>query len=72
MKSKQVLVESKDKNYEIHVLDDGRVSYVFDPRKAGATSKSGKSVLLSTTSGAITIQASGVQFQISMNAYKKA
>jgi len=72
MKSKQVLLNDTDKNYEIHVLDDGRIAYLFDPKKVGAVSKSGKSVIISSTHGSVQVTASGVAVTISMNAYKKA
>jgi hypothetical protein len=48
-----VLHDGKDKNLQVATMSDGRVAYLFDPKKILGPSKSGKTQLVSTTSGAL-------------------
>lgn len=68
LKVKKSLYENKAKNYEVVELADGRVAYVLDPTKDLGKSASGKTNIVSTTSGALKLDSGLV---VSMNAYRK-
>jgi hypothetical protein len=51
-----VLHDAPAKNLQVVKLSDGRIAYVYDPAQQVGPSKSGKSVLVSTTGGALRIE----------------
>jgi hypothetical protein len=59
--------KSSDSNYEILRLPDGRIAYVFNPLIKLGPSKSGKTTLVSSTSGAVKL---GGLPTISVNVYQ--
>lgn len=59
---------SADSNIEVLKLDDGRIAYVFNPAMSLGPSKSGKTTMVSTTSGSLTLPGLPV---ISVNVYRK-
>lgn len=61
------LDSNKAKNFTVVELKDGKVAYVFDPKVELGASKSGKTQIISTTSGAVKVNG----FVVSMNVYKK-
>jgi len=67
LETQKVLDESKAKNFTVVELKDGKVAYVFDPKTQLGDSKSGKTKIISTTSGALKVNG----YTISMNVYTK-
>ena len=57
----------KSDNLEILTLEDGRVAIAFDPKKSVGVSKSGKSKLIATTNGNLSV----LDFTVGFNAYRK-
>ena len=55
-------------NLEFCQLEDGRVAIVFDPKKDLGASKSGKSKLIGTTNGNMSV----ADFTAGVNIYRKA
>jgi len=55
-------------NLEFCLLDDGRVAVVFDPKKELGMSKSGKSKLIASTNGNMSVS----DFTAGVNVYRKA
>jgi hypothetical protein len=67
LETSKVLESNEAKNFTVVELKDGKVAFVFDPKKELGDSKSGKTTLISTTSGAVKVNG----FTISMNVYTK-
>lgn len=55
-------------NLEFIALDDGRVAIVFNPKKELGLSKSGKSKLVASTNGNMSV----ADFTAGVNIYRKA
>ena len=54
-------------NCEFVELEDGRVAIVFDPKKSIGVSKSGKSKLIASTNGNMSVS----DFTAGVNVYRK-
>ncbi len=54
-----------------HSVKDGKLTIVVDLKKVCGPSKSGKSMIIATTHGAMSVADGGKVFQVSVNVYKK-
>lgn len=64
----EVLHVARDRNFEVVRLSDGRVAYVFNAELKLGPSKSGKTTMISTTSGALDLPGMPT---ISVNVFQK-
>ena len=67
LETKQVLETNGSKNFTVVELKDGQIAFVFNPGKKLGASKSGKTQIISTTSGALRVNG----MVLSMNVYTK-
>ena len=63
----EILHDAPAGNLQVARMDDGRIAYLFDPRKQLGPSKSGKTTLISTTAGALRLEGLPV---IAVNCYQ--
>ena len=68
MAKSQSIIAKPAANIEVIALEDGRVAICFDPKKKLGVSKSGKSELIASTNGNLSV----LDFTIGFNAYRKA